>query len=231
MLKLLDAIRKDASSKLDLERKSRLGQFMTSSSVAEFMASLFTKREQPFIKLLDAGAGFGALTTAFLVRARNWNLENSKLKATAFEIDPHLRSELEKLFSCFSATDSFEAQVMGVDFVEEASHRILFERPEEFDFAILNPPYKKIHNESQHRSLLRTVGIETVNLYSAFVALAIKLLKEHGQLVAILPRSFCNGPYYKSFREQIFEKPPFNIFICSSLETRRLRMMVFFRRM
>ncbi|MGH2508376.1 MAG: Eco57I restriction-modification methylase domain-containing protein, partial [Ktedonobacteraceae bacterium] len=44
-------------------------------------------------------------------------------------------------------------------------------------------------------------GIETVNLYSAFVALSLALLKSNGQLVAIIPRSFCNGPYYRPFRE------------------------------
>lgn len=48
-------------------------------------------------------------------------------------------------------------------------------------------------------------GIETVNLYSGFMALALDLLKEGGELVAIIPRSFCNGPYYKAFREKILK--------------------------
>jgi hypothetical protein len=47
---------------------------------------------------------------------------------------------------------------------------------------------------------LRLAGIETVNLYSAFVALALTLMQPGGQLVAIIPRSFCNGPYYRPFR-------------------------------
>lgn len=49
-------------------------------------------------------------------------------------------------------------------------------------------------------------GIETVNLYSGFVALALSLLKPHGELVAIIPRSFCNGPYYRSFRRFLMER-------------------------
>lgn len=143
---------------------------------------------------------------AFLSQFKKWNLENATLRVTAFEVDDFLRFELEKLFACLSYTDSFLPNVQGSDFVEEASHLILFDRPERFDYAILNPPYKKINSNSHHRSQLRSVGIETVNLYSAFVALAIKLLKDKGQLVAIVPRSFCNGPYYKSFREQIFRE-------------------------
>ncbi len=47
---------------------------------------------------------------------------------------------------------------------------------------------------------MRLAGIETVNLYSAFVALALTLMQPGGQLVAIIPRSFCNGPYYRPFR-------------------------------
>lgn len=42
-----------------------------------------------------------------------------------------------------------------------------------------------------------------MNLYSAFVGLALSLLRPGGQLVAIIPRSFANGPYYKPFREWI----------------------------
>lgn len=70
-----------------------------------------------------------------------------------------------------------------------------------FSHAILNPPYKKIRSESEHRLILRRLGIETVNLYAAFVALSLLLLRRGGQLVAIIPRSFCNGPYYRPFRE------------------------------
>ena len=75
-----------------------------------------------------------------------------------------------------------------------------------FTHAILNPPYKKINSDSAHRALLRAVRLETVNLYTAFVGLALALMAEGGELVAIVPRSFCNGPYYKPFREWILAK-------------------------
>jgi len=51
------------------------------------------------------------------------------------------------------------------------------------------------------RLLLRQVRIETVDLYSAFVALSLFLVIPGGQVVAIVPRSFCNGPYYRFFRD------------------------------
>ena len=76
----------------------------------------------------------------------------------------------------------------------------------DFTHAILNPPYKKIGSCSKCRLLLRQVGIETVNLYSAFVGLAVALAAPGGQIVAIIPRSFCNGPYYRPFRDFILER-------------------------
>ena len=41
------------------------------------------------------------------------------------------------------------------------------------------------------------------NLYSAFVWLALKLLEEDGELVAITPRSFMNGTYFRPFRQAL----------------------------
>ncbi len=82
---------------------------------------------------------------------------------------------------------------------------IKYSNKKKYTHAILNPPYKKINSSSNHRKLLRQVGIETVNLYTAFLALTFKLMLPGGQIVAIIPRSFCNGPYYKSFRKMLLE--------------------------
>jgi adenine-specific DNA-methyltransferase len=54
--------------------------------------------------------------------------------------------------------------------------------------------------------LLRRIGIETSNLYTGFLATAIKLIEPGGQLVAITPRSFCNGPYFLPFRKQLLSE-------------------------
>ena len=73
-----------------------------------------------------------------------------------------------------------------------------------FTHVIMNPPYKKIHSGSRYRSVLRRSGLETGNLYSAFLYLAALRLDPGGEMVAICPRSFCNGPYFKQFRERFF---------------------------
>ena len=54
--------------------------------------------------------------------------------------------------------------------------------------------------------MLRGAGLETSNLYAAFVGLSVKLLEPGGELVAITPRSFCNGSYFKPFRHLLLRE-------------------------
>jgi len=55
----VDSYRLEASRKLDPQRRSALGQFMTPEPVARFMASLFGDWSGNEMRLLDAGAGVG----------------------------------------------------------------------------------------------------------------------------------------------------------------------------
>lgn len=52
---------------------------------------------------------------------------------------------------------------------------------------------------------MRSAGIETTNLYTGFLALAVRLLTENGTLIAITPRSFCNGTYFRPFRREFLD--------------------------
>jgi adenine-specific DNA-methyltransferase len=116
-----------------------------------------------------------------------------------------LEDNLKQFANHISGCPVFSQVIVG-DFIKDGVIKYLTGRYKPVDYAILNPPYRKINSDSAHRLLLRKVGIETVNLYSAFVALSILMLKEQGELVAIIPRSFCNGPYFKPFREFLFER-------------------------
>ncbi len=73
----------------------------------------------------------------------------------------------------------------------------------------MNPPYRKLARNSYERNLLRLAGIDVPNLYAAFVSLGIRLLAPGGQLVAITPRSFTNGPYFKAFRRDLLSRTTF----------------------
>lgn len=201
MLQLADEVRKEVSPRIAQKRKAELGQFMTPSSVARFMASLFPASTSQTCHLLDAGAGVGALSCAFLDRWVAGGFGFKTVEATAFEIDDTLRGHLEQHLASYSEV---KAEVIAGDYIELATAESM--PASGYTHAILNPPYKKINSNSAHRLALRTVGIETVNLYSAFVALAVAQAAPGGQIVAIIPRSFCNGPYYRPFRDFILER-------------------------
>jgi adenine-specific DNA-methyltransferase len=200
LLDQVDALRQEVAGSLNPKRRSALGQFMTPLPVARFMASLFPASALQTCHLLDAGAGIGVLSGAFLDRWANEELSFQSVEVEAYEIDDILRMHLESTLARYAAKLPVTFKANSGDFIWEAARKnLLGVRP--FSHAILNPPYKKIHSASPHRLILRRQGIETVNLYTAFVALCLGLMQPGGQLVAIIPRSFCNGPYYRSFRE------------------------------
>lgn len=194
-----------------LVRKSELGQFFTPSSIAKFMASLFDKETMKNPKILDAGAGIGSLTSGFLVRLIEENLSDYA-NVNLIEVDELLKTQLSEILAMFEGKIKVDSQIIIDDFIEWAVLNLIDEDnlfkngKHHFTHAILNPPYKKIKSNSRHRKILRSVGIETVNLYSAFIALTIQLMYEGGQIVAIVPRSFCNGPYFRLFRQLLLDK-------------------------
>jgi len=179
---------------------------MTPQSVADFMASLFPPSVLDTCRLLDAGAGRGALSCAFLERwERRDGFTFNAVELEAFELDQRMRAALLPALAEHSTRGPLRFQISDGDFVLLAAQRCAV-GDGGFTHAILNPPYKKISSASRHRLILRQVGIETVNLYTAFVALALKLMAPGGQLVAIIPRSFCNGPYYRPFRDYVLAR-------------------------
>ncbi len=202
----LENTRLDLSASVDRDKKNALGQFLTPHAIAQFMASLFHLVDNSEAKILDAGAGIGSLTGALLDRIIEFDIRKSEVFAFEFdnEILPHLQQTLKEYSAKFSKLKKqLKAHLLHQDYIEYSSLNFISDWHTPFDFAILNPPYGKINSNSRYRSILRESGIETVNLYTAFVALAVKQLAFGGQLVAIIPRSFCNGPYYKPFRELI----------------------------
>lgn len=186
-------------------RQAELGQFLTRPAVAAFMAGLFPPGGAGPVRLLDAGAGRGALTEAF-VRAWRARGGSGPIDVHAHELDPHVLGPLRATAEALEREAGARVEVVEGDFVERASAMARLGRGPRYTHAILNPPYRKIGTGSRHRACLRTAGLETVNLYTGFVGLALELLEEGGDLVAIIPRSFCNGPYYEPFRRFALER-------------------------
>ena len=206
LLQEIEKSRLRVSRATDAKHKTQLGQFLTPESTARFMAAMFPDASSKKCRLLDAGAGIGSLSSAFLGRCVSGGLGFTEIFLTAYEIDSVLYPELRETLSSYTKKLPLSYEIKGEDFIERAVNCIQFGAEKGFTHEILNPPYKKIGSSSRYRLLLKNVGVETVNLYSAFVALSILLMEKGGHIVAIIPRSFCNGPYYRPFRELLLSK-------------------------
>ena len=201
---IADFYRIDASLKLDPKKRSSLGQYMTPVSIGRFMASLFDAVSSE-VRLLDPGAGVGSLSAAFIERCLHETKKPRSVSLDCYEIEPvlsdHLESTLkEAKIQGWAAGIDVTGTIHTDDFILSSAHgpqKDLFQSVESgdepFTHVIMNPPYKKIHSASAHRSALRRSGIETSNLYTGFMFLAALCLAEGGEMVAIVPRSFCNG--------------------------------------
>ncbi|CAI0802931.1 Eco57I restriction-modification methylase domain-containing protein [Serratia fonticola] len=212
LLNIVDELRLQANCKLDGAARGQKGQFMTPAAAARVLANKFRDLNGE-LSIIDAGAGVGSLTTALVERALN-DFSPSSISAHAWELEDVLIENLNHSleFCEQAAVESnviWRSKINCVDFISHAvsliQERNNGQKTTSFNKAILNPPYLKIPASSEERQLLRNVGVETGNLYSCFVTLALMLLEEGGELVAITPRSFCNGPYFNDFRRILLD--------------------------
>lgn len=148
MLAIVEQTRLRVSGNTEAKRKSRLGQFLTPARTAQFMASLFTSKNDLDCRLLDAGAGIGSLSSAFLERCVDGDLSFKKIEVTAFELDSLIHKELNNALSSYKSSLPLDYEILGGDFIEQAVNRIQFGADKGFTHAILNPPYKKISSHS-----------------------------------------------------------------------------------
>ncbi|WP_371409521.1 Eco57I restriction-modification methylase domain-containing protein [Micromonospora zamorensis] len=166
------------------------------------MATLPTHGE---LRVLDPGAGVGSLTAAVVARS-SVESPDLKLRVTGVEQDEALINDLSSTFEDCGRTHVGTYDVVSGDFIPWAYAQI--SSGITYDLIIMNPPYRKISRGSEEEQAFSAAQVRTTNLYSGFVTLALRLLAPHGQLVAITPRSFANGTYFKSFRQELLTTAP-----------------------
>lgn len=150
------------------------------------------------VRLLDPGAGIGSLTAA--VAQRLWP---HRVEATCYEAEPHFQDELHLTLA---GLPDVIGKIEAHDFIAHAAELVRVWNEPVYTHAILNPPYKKIGRSAPARQHLRALGLETSNLYAGFLACAVALCQPGAQVVAILPRSFMNGLYFKPFRRWLLAR-------------------------
>jgi len=207
-----EARRVSALQTVSVGQQASLGQFFTPERAAALIADLPRLPETGRFHVLDPGAGSGSLAAALAARVLR-ERPALELEIVAVEIDPEVGRYLQATLTDLAET----ARVVGVrvateivlgDYVELSTSLMTtpaaLDRP--FDLVIMNPPYRKLGLNSVYRRALLHEGVECPNLYAAFIALGATALDPGGQLVAITPRSFTNGPYFGQFRRFLLDR-------------------------
>lgn len=187
--------------------RKKYGQFFTSEKTAKFMASLFTiDLSKPKLRLLDAGAGTGLLTTALISRLRSCGYKG-EIFTVCYENDvkvlPTLVENLENLKKTFAV--KYEIRIENYLTSQNFISRDLYKKDAEvFDMIIGNPPYLKIAKNAPEALAMSEVCHGAPNLYFLFWAMGVNNLKDGEEMVYIIPRSWTSGAYFERFRKYLF---------------------------
>src|SRR5439155_8003887 len=121
-LEQADFFRLDVSRRLDRKRRAAMGQFFTPAATARLMASVFENRSRA-LRLLDAGAGVGSLTAAWVGEVCRRKSKPRSVEVTAYEVETKfidyltdtLKSSAEH---CEGAGIAMKWEVVQEDFIE-----------------------------------------------------------------------------------------------------------------
>ena len=194
------------------ERK-KYGQFFTSIETARYMAELFvipTKKQ--YLTVLDAGAGSGILSCAIIERLEKFP-EIKCIEVTCYETDanvlPLLHNNLSYIQECSSKT--IAVKVITENYITsqylDFNHMLGGnQNPPKYDLVIGNPPYMKISKNAPEATAMPLVCYGAPNLYFIFASMGLFNLKDNGEMVYIIPRSWTSGAYFKRFREYLLSK-------------------------
>lgn len=200
--------RAKAAQQLHPRRRAQLGQFFTPQASAELLASLVPQLGEPW-RLLDPGAGVGSLSAGLIAR---WLRESDepRMEVVAYELDSELIPILSETLEVAQAL----AARLGRDLAFEVRQEDFVTDPPRLGSAnvvVTNPPYRKLNVASDERRALEAgpSPVRVTNMYAAFLVRAVQALRPGGCLVAITPRSFANGPYFRDLRRELLSRASF----------------------
>jgi len=185
------------------ERKE-IGQFFTPAPIADYMGTL-SKFQGGKVRILDPGAGCGILTAALIdfLLTKNIKCVDIDLYENNITIIPLLENNLLSMQEGLRAVNvQMDFQIHEKNFIAENQFEWTGMMPsDKYDIVISNPPYKKIGKDSLEAAVMQDIVYGQPNLYFLFMAMGAKLLKENGEFIFIVPRSFSSGLYFSAFRK------------------------------
>lgn len=190
------------------EFRKKYGQFFTSKETAVFMADAFNVPEnKETVSILDPGAGSGILSVALIERLQQYsNIRNVEL--TCYENDPNIQDLLKKNLNWMSEHTNIKVsyKIINDNYIlsQKNDYNLSVESDIEnkFDMIIGNPPYMKISKDAPEAAAMPDICYGAPNLYFLFAMMSLFNLRENGEMVYIIPRSWTSGAYFKKFRQK-----------------------------
>jgi len=227
LVQFASALQKKYESQESVKTRKQIGHYGTPGIIAEYMARMFSQIPTDTVRLLDAGAGVGILTAAVCDRIAKLKSPR-RVKAVLYENNGaliiFLRETLEATQKVLDmGGHELTYEIRTDDFILSNSQFIpgLFTArgavPSSFDLVIMNPPYSKLRKDSMHAKAMGGVIHGQPNIYALFMAVGARFLSQSGELVAITPRSYCNGLYFRHFRKWFLDRvTPYHIHLFES---------------
>ena len=205
---VLTATEQYLSSKTKTERK-KIGQFFTPAETARFMAGLFNIPQQETLSILDPGAGTGILSAALIERLQGCpNLQQIDVTCYENELETMHILESNLLYISGASRIPLNYRIISENYITSQNgdfNYMLYraEDPIKYDIVIGNPPYKKIPKNAPEAAAMPLVCYGAPNLYFLFASMSLFNLRQGGELVYIMPRSWTSGAYFKAFRDYL----------------------------
>ena len=189
--------------------RKKYGQFFTSRETAAFMAELFTVPKQREITILDPGAGSGILSAALIERLQG-DPCIEKIKLTCYENDQNILKLLNSniRFACANSSKEISFEIVAENYIlsQVSNYNYMLDAdktPIKYDLIIGNPPYMKIAKDAPEALAMQDVCYGAPNLYFLFASMSLFNLRENGEMVYIIPRSWTSGAYFRKFRQYL----------------------------
>ncbi|NOW92374.1 adenine-specific DNA-methyltransferase [Clostridium beijerinckii] len=161
------------------------------------------------IHILEPSAGCGILIAALLINIFEKLPNINTFYIDLYETDEDVVKILKKNLSLLKKNISnlnikIKFRVINKNFIIGNKNRWAKNNSDKYDIIISNPPYKKINQSSPEAVIMNELVYGQPNIYTLFIAMSLKLLKNNGIYTVLSPRNYLTGEYSTLLRKFIF---------------------------
>lgn len=218
LIKLIEEQQIKYSKKQNKKYLKDNSQFFTPNDIALKMIRTidiekYSNNEELYI--LEPAAGFGILIVSLIYNILNLNPSDiaiKKIVIDAYETEKEISKTLDENLSLLkyilkqNNNIALEYNIINGNFILLNESKWKSEKRElKYDIIISNPPFDKINQTSKEAIIMKNIIFGQPNIYSLFIAMSLKLLKNDGTYVVLSPRNYLNGTYTIKLREFILK--------------------------